>query len=197
MVTWLLSLSFPFLPVVWPRGVKCGRYTWSRTGWQQQLQLHNRALVNPFVYQFWHGAQNLLLPTRLEGLCRQTLPFIHFSDFSLAERCQGWGNSRNLLASLTQIIHTAELRGKTWFFCKLSCPVARSKSPGMLKKPLPGAIAPETFHVWHCWETLHILLLSVHLGVTTKQTEGTCLHQLWQELLCVESKGTIYFLSQV
>lgn len=31
----------------------------SRTGWQQQLQLH-RVLVNPFLYQFWHGAHHLL-----------------------------------------------------------------------------------------------------------------------------------------
>lgn len=46
-------------------------------------------------------------------------------------------------------------------------------------------------------ESLHVLLLSVHLGVTSKQTEGTCLHQLWQELLCMDSKGAIYFLSQV
>lgn len=84
-MTWLLGLSFPFLPVAWSGGVKCVRGTWCRTGWQQQLQLHNRALVNPVLHQFWHGAQNVLLLGRLEGLCRQTLPFIHASDFSLVE----------------------------------------------------------------------------------------------------------------
>lgn len=166
----------------------------SRTDWQQQLQLHNRVLVNFFLYQFWHGAQNLWLLTRLGGLCRQTLPFIHSRDFSLVERCQGWRSSRDQLASLNQIIHPAELGGEPDGLVFANWPVLwQEAEPCMLKKALPGATAPETFHVWHNWESLHILLLSVHLGVTSKQTEGTCLHQLWQELCGIKRN---YLFSQ-
>lgn len=65
----------------------------SRTGWQQQLQLH-RVLVNPFLYQFWHGAHHLLTSHQLEGLCRQTLPFISFQGFLTGREVSGLGKQQ-------------------------------------------------------------------------------------------------------
>lgn len=99
--------------------------------------------LTPFCTNFGMALKELLSPFSPEGLYRQTLPFIHSSDFSLVERCQRkqqrspgfshpdnphcWGEKPDVL----QI--------------GLSC--GRKQSPGMLKKPLPGAIAPGTFHV--------------------------------------------------
>lgn len=61
-MTWQLGLSFHFLPIVWSMGMKCVRCIWPRTGWQQEPQLHNRFLVNPFMYPFWHAALCAALP---------------------------------------------------------------------------------------------------------------------------------------
>lgn len=148
--------------------------------------------LTPFCTNFGMALKELLSPFSPEGLCRQTLPFIHSSDFSLVERCQ---RKQQRSAGFSQP-DNPHCWGEKPDVLQIGLSCGRKQSPGMLKKPLPGAIAPGTFHVVTPLRESPSPA-AVHLGVTSEQTEGTCLHQLWQELLCVESKGTIYFLSQV
>lgn len=63
-----------FLPMVRSVGRTGGRCTWSRTAWQQELQLHNRFPVNCFMYRFWRAAFWVTLPLPSQAkrvMCRQ------------------------------------------------------------------------------------------------------------------------------
>lgn len=167
--------------------------------------------LTPFCTNFGMVLIIFWLLTRLEGLCRQTLPFISFQGFLTGREVPGLGKQQRS-AGFSQLDNPpcwAEGGNLMVWFLQTGLACGRKQSPGMLKKPLPGATAPETFHVWHHWESLHVLLLSVHLGVTSKQTEGTCLHQLWQELCGIKRNylfsqpglglllNNFFFLSQI
>lgn len=112
MMNWLLGLFFffffrkvkkpRFLPMVWSVGRKGGRRTWSRTVWQQELQLHNRFPVNCFMYRFWQAAFWVTLPLPSQAkraVCRQGISMC-LSQWFPSGREMRRGSGRDLLASL-------------------------------------------------------------------------------------------------
>lgn len=60
--------------------------------------------------------------TRPKDLCRKTFPLVRSSDFSLVERWEGTGSSRDLLTSLNP--DNPNCREGNTLFCRLSCPIA-------------------------------------------------------------------------
>lgn len=49
---WPAGAFFSLLTYGWWMGIKNVGCSWSRSGWQQEPQLHNRFLVNPFAITF-------------------------------------------------------------------------------------------------------------------------------------------------
>lgn len=125
--------------------------------------------------------------TRPKGLRRQTFLLVCSRDFSLVQRWWGRGSSTHFS---TQVIQTAE-EGNIQ--TGLSC--GGKQNPSMLKGATVRCISS-----WNLpsgcshWES-PLNTAAVHpslLRCCQNEQRGTCLHQLWQELFPVESKGTIF-----
>lgn len=186
-----------FLPIVPSVGMTWVKISWSRTGWQQELQLHNTFLVNCFVHLF---SMLLFEPlshfcARPKGPCGQTISICLFWWFPTGREMRR-GSSGDLLTSPNPD-HPNHQGGKHTFFYKSAFPTEEAEAlcvegghqqvrsllkPSIWLQPLrdPAACCCPSVLRWRQEERM-----------------GTCFHQLQQEPFCVESKGNIFFLSQV